>query len=406
MFLPDAGKSDSDKSRLFRQTRAVQRSHSWLGLLVGFGTLMAGPAWADDDAQRSAATIIVATHDSSARAKKLADFVGDGHSDQQEINEAIQALPPAGGSVQLMAGTYDIRKVEETLGGVLIDRSHVLLVGQGAATKLVLAANQNTNVVRIIGSGVGHITVRDLHVDANRQQNSAGRGDPKISHDRFEYCGIKAFYTHPGGPRGNRNHNITIENCHVYDAHRLGIMLEGANMRVLNNVLGNAGSDSVEILTGPGEIRGNIVEITGQTHVAIGSDRGDSIIMADNIVRVKAGGKLDIGFRSWAESRRHVIANNVLTVDPEGECTQAMDVRGTGAVVTGNSIHSSHSDRRMRLSVTGGNTVLTGNLLENLVLEIHDTTDEGKLILVGANLLDNATLDHKRGRLRRIATSE
>jgi hypothetical protein len=368
--------------------------------------MMAGPALAGDSAQRSAATIFVATHDSSARAKKSADFVGDGQGDQQEINEAIRALPPVGGSVLLSAGTYDIRKIEGTLGGVLIERSHVLLVGQGAGTKLILAANQNTNVIRIIGSGVGHITIRDLYVDANRRQNSAGRGDPKIAHDRFEYCGIKAFYTHPGGPRGSRNHNITIENCHVYDAHRLGIMLEGANMRVVNNVLGNAGSDSVEILTGPGEIRGNIVEITGQTHVAIGSDRGDSIIMADNIVRVKAGGKLDIGFRSWAQSRRHVISNNVLTVDPEGECSQAMDVRGTGAVVTGNSIHSSHSDRRMRLSVTGGNTVLTGNLLENLVVEINDTTDEGKPILVGANLLDNAAIDHKRGRLRRITTSE
>ena len=42
----------------------------------------------------------------------------------------------------------------------------------------------------------------------------------------------------------------------------------------VKGVLGNAGSDSVEILTGPGQIIGNDVEVTGQTHVAIGSDRG------------------------------------------------------------------------------------------------------------------------------------
>lgn len=224
-----------------------------------------------------------------------------GQGDQQEINAAIQALPPAGGTVLLMEGTFDIRKVEGKLGGVIIDRSHVTLRGQGSSTKLILAPHQSTNVIRIIGHGVGNVTIRDVWVDQNRDQNPDAPGDPNVSHSRFEFCGIKAFCDVPG-KNGEPVHDITIMNCIVLNARTLGIMLDGANMRVLDNVLGNATSDSVEILTGPGIIRGNLVEITGRTHVGIGSDRGNSIIMAHNVIRVKKGGDMDIGFRSWANS--------------------------------------------------------------------------------------------------------
>lgn len=340
-----------------------------------------------------AATLVVATSNSSKRSRDAADFVGDGVGDQEEINAAVNALPAAGGTVTLMEGTYDIRKIPDTLGGVLIERSNVTIAGQGTATKLVLAPNQNTNVIRIIGSGVGHITIRDLFIDANREMNSNGKGDPNVSHARFEFCGIKAFSSAPSGPTAEPNHDITVRNCHVLNSQRLGIMLEGSNMRVIDNVLGNAGSDVVEILTGPGMIRGNIVEITGQTHVAIGSDRGNSITMTDNIVRVKKGGKLDIGFRSWADSRRHVIANNVLVVDPGGRCTLAMDVRGTGSTITGNSLYGSDQAKKMQLKVTGGLTTMIGNLLENVDVLVSDQTGEGHPVVIEHNLLNNSEVD-------------
>jgi hypothetical protein len=345
------------------------------------------------------ATVVVATKDSSERSKASADLVGDGVGDQEEVNAAIKALPTVGGTVLLMEGTYDVRRVPGQLGGVIIGRSNVVFAGQGTGTKLVLAADQNTNVVRIIGSGVGYVTVRDLYVDANRDKNTAGKGDPKVSHDRYEFCGIKAYYRRPGGPGGQPNHNVTIQNTHVLNAHRLGIMLEGRNMNVINNRLGNAHSDSVENLTGPGQIRGNYVEITGRTHVAIGTDRADSMTMADNIVHVRKGGDLDIGFRSWAGSQRHVIANNVLTVDQGGKCRLAMDVRGAGAVVTGNCVHTANPDDRLRLRISDGNTVVTGNVLQNVVVEVDDKTGGNGPIVINDNVLQNSTVEHKNGNL-------
>ena len=71
--------------------------------------------------------MIVATQSSSEKSKVAADFVGDGVGDQEEIYAAIHALPSSGGTVTLMEGTYDIRKVKDKLGGLIIDRSNVTL---------------------------------------------------------------------------------------------------------------------------------------------------------------------------------------------------------------------------------------------------------------------------------------
>ncbi|MBI2435811.1 MAG: hypothetical protein HYV26_23390 [Candidatus Hydrogenedentes bacterium] len=361
-----------------------------LGLLMAADTAVAGAP--------PAATVVVAAADSAEKSRAMADFTGDGAGDQEEINAAVQALPPAGGTVMLMEGTYDIRRVDGTLGGVLIDRSHVTLAGQGPATKLVQAPGQETNVIRIIGSGVGNVTVRDLWVDAHRDANPVGEGDPNVSHARFEFCGIKAYCQAPGGPGCEPCHDISIQGCHVLNARRLGIMLEGPNMRVLDNVLGNALSDSVEILTGPGIIRGNYVEITGKAHVAIGSDRADNMIMSDNIVHVKKGGDLDIGFRSWADSHRHVLSGNVLMVEPEGQCARAMDIRGFGAVVTGNNVYTA-GGARLLLEVAAGNTLITSNVFENVDLLVNDQTPVQLPILIQGNLLTNSSVKVEHGSL-------
>lgn len=338
----------------------------------------------------AAATVVVAANNSAERSKATADFVCDGSGDQEEINAAVRALPDAGGTVLLMEGTFDIRKVEGKLGGVLIERNNVTLAGQGAATKLIQAAQQETNVIRIIGSGLGHITIRDLYVDANRDQNPRGEGDANVSHARFEFCGIKAYCQEPGGPGCEPHHDITIENCHVLNSRRLGIMLEGRNMRVINNVLGNAFSDSVEILTGPGEIRGNYVEITGRTHVAIGTDRADNVIMANNIVHVREGGDLDIAFRSWAESQRHVITDNIVTVDQGGKCGIAIDARGYGAIVTGNHVYTADSGAPLRVVIGAGKSIVAHNVFENVLVETAAATGTGNGVIVRDNILHHS----------------
>ena len=347
-------------------------------------------------------TMIVATQSSSEKSKAAADFVGDGVGDQEEIYAAIHALPASGGTVTLMEGTYDIRKVEGKLGGLIIDRSNVTLMGQGAATRLILAPDQNTNVIRIIGNGVGNIVIRDLWVDQNRDQNPYNGAEfVNISHGRFEYNGIKAFCAEPGGSCPEPTHNITIENCTVLNAQRLGIMLDGPNMRVVNNRLGNAHSDAVELLEGPGFVMGNFVEITGRTHVAVGSDRGNSIIMANNVVHVREGGDLDIAFRSWADSERHVISNNIVMVDQGGKLGLAMDVRGFDTSITGNVIRGRGEADRLPLWLTGAGMAVTGNHFQNVELIVNDQTGTNRPILIQGNVMENSEVSHEVGNLIR-----
>ena len=347
-----------------------------------------------------ARTMIVATKNSSEKSKKIADYVGDGAGDQEEIYKAIHDLPEVGGTVTLMEGTYDIRRVEGTYGGLIIDRSDVTLVGQGSATRLILAPDQNTNVIRIIGNGVGNITIRDMWVDQNRDQNPYdGAEFINISHGRFEYCGIKGFCAEPGKSCPEPIHDITIENCRVMNSQRLGIMLDGINLRVINNRLGNANSDAVELLGGPGFVTGNILEITGRTHVAIGSDRGSSIIMANNVVHVTPTGDLDIAFRSWADSERHVIADNVVIVDPGGTLNYAMDVRGFDTSVTGNVIRGNNPDKLLPLWLTGAGMVVTGNQFQNVELIVNDKTGTNRPIMIRDNVLENSKVTHEAGNL-------
>ena len=347
-------------------------------------------------------TMIVATQSSSEKSKAAADFVGDGVGDQEEIYAAIHALPPSGGTVTLMEGTYDIRKVAGKLGGLIIDRSNVTLTGQGAATRLILAPDQNTNVIRIIGNGVGNIVIRDLWVDQNRDQNPYNGAEfVNISHGRFEYNGIKAFCAEPGGSCPEPTHNITIENCTVLNVQRLGIMLDGPNMRVVNNRLGNAHSDAVELLTGPGFVMGNYVEIAGRTHVAVGSDRGNSIIMANNVVHVREGGDLDIAFRSWTDSERHVISNNIVMVDQGGKLGLAMDVRGFDTSITGNVIRGRSEGERLPLWLTGAGMAVTGNHFQNVELIVNDQTGTNRPILIQGNVMENSGVSHEAGNLIR-----
>jgi hypothetical protein len=94
-----------------------------------------------------------------------------------------------------------------------------------------------------------------------------------------------------------------------------------------------------------------------------------------------------------------VIADNILTVDRGGQCTLAMDIRGFGAVVTGNNIHTGAADAPLRVMISGGNTLITSNCFENVVLEVDDKTGGNKPIVINNNLLENARILHKTGKL-------
>ncbi|MBM4077863.1 MAG: hypothetical protein FJ267_19715, partial [Planctomycetes bacterium] len=141
------------------------------------------------------ATVTVATQSSLPSSIASADFVGDGTDDQIAVNAAINSLPD-GGLVQLCEGTYTIRANNDGFrGGIVINKSNIQLQGRGPSTRLMLANNQDCNVIRVWGDDIENVVIRDLYIHGNRATNATSN---------FETCGIRASsVTPPTNPQQN-----------------------------------------------------------------------------------------------------------------------------------------------------------------------------------------------------------
>ena len=332
---------------------------------------------------------------SNSKDKSKAEYVCDGVDDQEEINAAISALPAEGGSVLLLNGTYDIRKGQErkhpgrggkeiecVLGGIIIDRSNVCLKGSGWDTKLILADNQSINVIRVIGLGIGNIVIRDLYVDANRDENPR----TLVEGVRFEGCGIKVasgLNSSPAPPI----HDVTIDSCHVVNAAYLGIMPHGENMEVINNHLANASSDCIEVLGGPATVSNNVVlnREGERSHVGIGTDACNDVLISDNKV-VCDGGHYDLAIRIWADTVRTAIKNNQV-ICKSGRIHNGWDIRGNLTTITGNTT-TCVGGSIGEMKITGHTSTLSGNTFENCgqVRIQSDSPELGPIVLKNNHL--------------------
>jgi len=159
-----------------------------------------------------AVTLVVAASDSKDTTN--ADYVCDGVNDQIEIQAAIDALPAQGGMVLLLEGTYNISAT------INIMSNNVTLAGVGWATKLFLVNGANCSVI-VVGDGATALTgicIKDLQIDGNKANNTAGHGI--------------YFY----GGSGTEITLSVVINCYVHDCYNNGIYLYYADY---NTVTGN-----------------------------------------------------------------------------------------------------------------------------------------------------------------------
>ncbi|MBM4076471.1 MAG: hypothetical protein FJ267_12630, partial [Planctomycetes bacterium] len=275
------------------------------------------------------ATVTVATADSSNRSKGRADYLCDGIDDQVQINAAINSLPAAGGLVHLYEGTYDIRK-SSTIAGISIRRSNITLVGMGASTRLYLAANQVVNVIRIEGNGTENVAVKSMYINGNRSN-----GNRTTNSGNFDVCGVRALTTGTTVCK-----NIVVEDCRIEECNRLNIMLSGEGVYARNCHIGNADSDSVELLGGPGEITGCYLDVAGYTGFGLGSDAASTIRISNNTVRVRNGGFVEQAiFRTWGGQYRNILDGNQVWVENGGVVNRVFETNGYLNVISNNGIH-------------------------------------------------------------------
>ena len=98
------------------------------------------------------ATITVAASDSTSTAKAQADYVCDGSNDQAEIQNAINALPAGGGTIQLTEGTFNC-------AGSILPKAHTTLKGQGDDATFIRFTNDG-----ILRVDAEYVTLENFHV--------------------------------------------------------------------------------------------------------------------------------------------------------------------------------------------------------------------------------------------------
>jgi hypothetical protein len=136
------------------------------------------------------------------------------------IQNAINSLPSAGGAVVLSAGVYTCT------APIIIDRSNVVLRGDGPGTLIFLAPHVNTPLL-IIGQAINeptitrsNIHISDLVLDGNR------------ANQEFECWGNNCARVRNNGISVRRSENIVIAGVTARRARSGGVVVEKNSRRV------------------------------------------------------------------------------------------------------------------------------------------------------------------------------
>jgi hypothetical protein len=321
----------------------------------------------------NAATKIVGTSASGGVSGAIASQNSDGAdfvnasttSAQTVINNAIAALPAAGGSVYLMEGTYIV-------DGSINLPSNVTLVGAGQGTVIKLKNAINASVNAISNSdttnGNNSISIQNLRLDGNKANNSSGTQEAisfvKVGSTSSSTTGasvsnviIDSFLT-DGININFASGNISIVNNQLKNMGNYAINNSGGKVTITSNQFyGNnyaieSGGDSLNIVGNTfinstknaiwfNGINSNMT-VTGNTFTASGQEA----INASNLVRSNISGNqfYDNG-GSGANSTINLtngnqssITNNVIT-DTAGT-GYAISLSGTTNIYLSNNTYS------------------------------------------------------------------
>ena len=244
------------------------------------------------DSLPEAADLVVAASDS--QDKERADYVCDGISDDIEIQAAIDALPPGGGTVLLLEGTYiidGVPAVSPEYRSIIILKDNVSVVGSGFNTILKLADFHATRVAGIIGNSeyptavYNNVRIANLKVDGNKS-------------------GVWATQT---GIYLHGAHNSIVENCLVTSCTDHGIQIYSGSRRVTvqNNIVQRCTQGIYVDTVSDIVVTGNRVEDSGYYNIWL--DAAHRCTIRDNVL---IGGNSGIGLNR-ASSNNTIVGNTI-----------------------------------------------------------------------------------------------
>lgn len=95
-----------------------------------------------------------------------------------------------------------------------------------------------------------------------------------------------------------------------------------------------------------------------------------------------------------------MISGNIIQIDKGGKLGAAMEVRGYGAAVTGNSVQGNDPENLLPLKLTGAGNIVTGNYFSNVKVVVDDETKSDRLTVLTNNLMENSVVEHIKGNLK------
>jgi hypothetical protein len=241
-----------------------------------------------------ALTLIVAAHDSPNPEE--ADFICDGFDDQKEIQAAIEALPPDGGRILLLEGTFNCSECI-----ALRPNLPIAMVGQGSSTVLNFDSSVTSQRVLIYHHykwqwvDLGDIVLSDFKIiDTCPEPHQSfgvmtgwirGSGEHKsIIIDGLETveCGIWVANVNPG--------QAIVKNCYVHD------------ITVGDRAIGITASNE-------GLVYNNRVERVQR--MGIGSPGCNSLIVHDNYLKATGQGGTDFAIDNCNSTNVDIFNNTM-----------------------------------------------------------------------------------------------
>lgn len=268
------------------------------------------------------ATYVVAAFDSIRKAS--AHYICDGTADQVEINQALSALPPGGGRVLLLAGTYTLSDSVEMPAGATLS-------GEGQATVVKLRDSHNASISLIRNKDYAHKTcISDLRIDGNRSAQSAGT-----------VTGVEWAGENLDNLSGyHRMHNIGIADT------SLGIYLRFAHScSIAQSILSDSGGILITRISTNISVLGNVINYTSP-----GSQSG-VVIQSEDSTLTKVSGALIAGNQMqncWCGvhigegTQMGVVESNVISscqtgISISSASSESLRV-ATGHLISGNSV--------------------------------------------------------------------
>lgn len=300
------------------------------------------------------------------------------------LQQAIDSLPPQGGTVYVPTGTWE---VSQTIEVRLAEGRHLFLVGDGRTSVLTNTQTSGEPLLHLVGAeGTWwpdlRVTVRDLTFVGNHES-----GDALMMQWPNDTMVDACFFIGHGGTAVNclRNStNVTVRDCWMRDCRRAlaaenlhHLTMHGCQTRSLAD--GQTQAEHVYIDRNCREVR--IVN----NHLAYGHAEG--VLLDGTAQQVVAGNTIE-GFPVQVRAlncRDMVVANNYLHggrgVSLEGQCF--------GFTITGNTmINSTVAGVVIEHAAGSGGHVIASNIIRKSVYRDLPQVDDKSM---GGILLGDAT---------------